>query len=57
MTGWAQVNGSRGEIDTLEKAERRVALDLAYIDTWSLWLDVKILFKTLAVIASGRDAY
>ncbi|MBM3514054.1 MAG: hypothetical protein FJX59_10095 [Alphaproteobacteria bacterium] len=57
LTGWAQVNGSRGEIDSLEKAERRVALDLAYIDSWLLWLDFKIMLMTIHVIFSGRDAY
>lgn len=57
ITGWAQVNGSRGEIDTLEKARRRIELDLAYIDNWSLFLDLRILGLTIAVILSGRNAY
>ena len=47
ITGWAQVNGSRGEVDTLEKARRRVALDLWYLDNWSLLLDMRILLRTL----------
>jgi len=47
ITGWAQVNGSRGEGDTLEKARRRVQLDLWYIENWSLLLDVRILLLTL----------
>ena len=47
ITGWAQVNGSRGEVDTLEKARRRVALDLWYLDNWSLMLDIRILLRTL----------
>ena len=42
ITGWAQVNGLRGEIDTLQKAHARVAHDIYYIDNWSLWLDLKI---------------
>ncbi|MGG5817697.1 exopolysaccharide biosynthesis polyprenyl glycosylphosphotransferase [Falsiroseomonas sp. HW251] len=46
ITGWAQVNGSRGEVDTLEKARRRVALDLWYIENWSLALDLRILLRT-----------
>jgi polysaccharide biosynthesis protein PslA len=50
ITGWAQVNGSRGEIDTLEKARARVRLDLHYIEHWSLWLDTKILFKTVCLL-------
>jgi exopolysaccharide biosynthesis polyprenyl glycosylphosphotransferase len=46
ITGWAQVNGSRGEVDTLAKADRRVSLDLWYISNWSLALDLKILVRT-----------
>jgi putative colanic acid biosynthesis UDP-glucose lipid carrier transferase len=57
MTGWAQVNGLRGEIDSLEKARRRVALDLHYIDRWSLWLDLKILLKTIVVMFGRENAY
>jgi exopolysaccharide biosynthesis polyprenyl glycosylphosphotransferase len=48
ITGWAQVNGSRGEVDTLEKARRRVELDLWYITNWSLILDIWIIFLTAA---------
>ncbi|MDT8263354.1 sugar transferase, partial [Roseomonas sp. DSM 102946] len=47
LTGWAQVNGSRGEVDTLDKAYRRVDLDLWYINNWSITLDLKIIFKTV----------
>lgn len=47
ITGWAQVNGYRGETDTLEKMEKRVACDLWYIDNWSLWLDLKIIGQTI----------
>jgi putative colanic acid biosysnthesis UDP-glucose lipid carrier transferase len=47
ITGWAQVNGFRGETDTLDKMVARVEHDLTYIRTWSPWLDVKILFLTL----------
>jgi|SRR5271166_6079252 len=46
ITGWAQVNGSRGEVRTLEVASRRLELDLQYIENWSLWLDIRILLKT-----------
>ncbi|MCB4825118.1 exopolysaccharide biosynthesis polyprenyl glycosylphosphotransferase [Roseicella aerolata] len=46
LTGWAQLNGSRGEVDTLEKARRRVELDLWYIENWSLALDLRILVRT-----------
>lgn len=50
ITGWAQVNGSRGEIDTLAKAHTRVQLDLYYINHWSVWLDVRILLKTASLL-------
>jgi Undecaprenyl-phosphate glucose phosphotransferase len=50
ITGLAQVNGSRGEVDTLCKARARVDLDLYYIEHWSPWLDLKILLKTMIVI-------
>jgi len=57
MTGWAQVHGLRGEIDTPEKARQRVTYDLWYIDNWSIWLDLKILFMTVRVILSRQNAY
>ena len=47
MTGWAQVNGYRGNTDTLEQMQKRVEFDLYYIDNWSLGLDLKILAMTL----------
>jgi Undecaprenyl-phosphate glucose phosphotransferase len=47
ITGWAQVNGLRGETDTDEKMLKRVQHDLHYIDNWSLWFDVKILILTV----------
>jgi exopolysaccharide biosynthesis polyprenyl glycosylphosphotransferase len=47
ITGWAQVNGSRGEVDTLLKASRRIRLDLWYISNWSPSLDLRILFLTV----------
>ena len=46
ITGWAQINGSRGEVDTFEKAKRRVDLDLWYIANWSLTLDLWIILRT-----------
>ncbi|HZU90372.1 MAG TPA: undecaprenyl-phosphate glucose phosphotransferase [Stellaceae bacterium] len=57
ITGWAQVNGLRGEVDTLRKAHARVAHDLYYIEHWSLWLDFKILLKTVCVVATRDNAY
>ena len=50
ITGWAQVNGWRGILDTEEKVKGRVACDLYYIDHWSVWLDVKILLRTPATM-------
>jgi Undecaprenyl-phosphate glucose phosphotransferase len=47
ITGWAQVNGLRGETDTLEKMQRRVEHDLYYIDNWSFLLDLKIILLTM----------
>lgn len=47
ITGWAQVNGWRGETDTLEKMQKRVEFDLYYIRNWSVWLDMKIVVLTL----------
>jgi putative colanic acid biosynthesis UDP-glucose lipid carrier transferase len=57
MTGWAQVNGLRGETDTPEKMRRRVLHDLYYIDNWSVWLDLKILFLTIFVGFVHKNAY
>jgi Undecaprenyl-phosphate glucose phosphotransferase len=57
ITGWAQVNGLRGEVDTLEKARARVAHDLYYIEHWSPWLDLKILLKTAGILGSAENAY
>jgi Undecaprenyl-phosphate glucose phosphotransferase len=57
ITGWAQVNGWRGETDTLEKMERRIRHDLYYIENWSLSLDLRILAKTLFVGWIHPNAY
>ncbi|MGI9472841.1 MAG: undecaprenyl-phosphate glucose phosphotransferase [Rubripirellula sp.] len=57
ITGLAQVNGCRGETETIEKMERRVEWDHRYIRCWSLWLDLKIMFKTLKVVFQQEQAY
>lgn len=57
ITGWAQVNGWRGETDTVEKIKERVKCDLYYIDNWSLWLDIKILLMTAYTVLKRENAY
>ncbi len=57
MTGWAQVNGLRGETDTVEKMEARIQYDLDYLRNWSLRLDLHILLKTFLVVIHDRQAY
>jgi Undecaprenyl-phosphate glucose phosphotransferase len=56
ITGWAQVNGLRGEIDTEEKLRRRIDFDLYYIDNWSLLFDLKILLYTVFSRSAYRNA-
>lgn len=57
ITGWAQVNGFRGETRRLEQMSKRIELDLWYINNWSLALDLQILFRTSFEIVWGRNAY
>lgn len=57
ITGWAQVNGWRGETDTLEKITKRIEHDLWYIQNWSLYLDARILLMTALNGFVGRNAY
>jgi putative colanic acid biosynthesis UDP-glucose lipid carrier transferase len=57
ITGWAQVCGARGETDTLEKMQKRVELDLWYINNWSIWLDFSIMIRTIFVVFSGENAH
>lgn len=57
ITGWAQVNGWRGETDTLDKMEKRVSYDLYYIENWSIWLDIKIMWMTFWKGFVNRQAY
>lgn len=57
LTGWAQVNGSRGETPTVDSMKQRVDLDTWYIGNWSFWLDVKIMLMTIRLVLTGRNAY
>ena len=57
ITGWAQVNGWRGETDTPEKMEKRVEYDLEYIENWSIWLDIRIIIVTLFTGFRSKNAY
>ena len=57
ITGWAQVNGFRGETDTLDKMKGRIDLDLDYLRNWSLRLDLYIIFKTIWVVLKRENAH
>ncbi|HHT5678569.1 TPA: undecaprenyl-phosphate glucose phosphotransferase [Raoultella planticola] len=57
ITGLAQINGWRGETDTLEKMEKRIEFDLIYIRGWSIWLDLKIIFLTVFKGFVNKSAY
>jgi len=57
MTGWAQVHGFRGELDTLDKLRNRVDYDLYHIYNWTLWLDVGIIFRTMMIVLHDSRAY
>jgi putative colanic acid biosynthesis UDP-glucose lipid carrier transferase len=57
ITGWAQVSGARGETDTLDKMQRRVELDLWYINNWSIWLDFSIMLRTVLVVFTAENAH
>src|SRR5690606_18291233 len=55
ITGWAQVNGLRGETATLDKMEARIQYDLDYLRNWSLWLDLWIILKTVKVVLTREN--
>jgi putative colanic acid biosynthesis UDP-glucose lipid carrier transferase len=58
ITGWAQVNGFRGETKTLEQMQKRVEHDIWYMENWSLWLDIRIMFLTVInAIRGEKNAY
>lgn len=57
ITGWAQVNGLRGETRTVERMHRRVQYDLDYLNHWSLGLDLKIIMKTALILLRDHNAF
>lgn len=57
ITGWAQINGMRGGIHSLEKAARGVELDMHYIENWSIWFDIRIMVRTLIIGMVGRNVF
>ena len=57
ITGWAQVNGLRGETATLDKMRERIEYDLSYLRNWSLQLDLQIVLKTILVVLRPQNAY
>ena len=57
ITGWAQINGWRGETGEIEKMEMRIKHDLYYINNWSLWFDLRIIFMTVFMMITGKNAY
>lgn len=57
ITGWAQINGWRGETDTVEKIQRRIEYDLYFIENWSIWFDLKIILLTPVAVLRTSNAY
>jgi len=57
ITGWAQINGWRGETDTLDKMQKRIEFDLDYIRRWSIWLDIEIVVKTFVHLLFPKNVY
>ncbi|MET0857060.1 MAG: exopolysaccharide biosynthesis polyprenyl glycosylphosphotransferase, partial [Telluria sp.] len=57
ITGWAQVNGLRGETATLDKMQARIQYDLDYLRSWSVWLDLWIILKTVKVVLARDNAH
>ena len=55
ITGWAQVTGFRGETKDLSEMEGRIKQDVWYIENWTFWLDLKIIFKTVANMVKGEE--
>jgi putative colanic acid biosynthesis UDP-glucose lipid carrier transferase len=56
-TGWAQICGYRGETDTIDKMEGRIKHDLFYLEHWSIWLDLKIIFLTPLATIQNKNVF
>jgi putative colanic acid biosynthesis UDP-glucose lipid carrier transferase len=57
ITGWAQVNGLRGEVKTPNDIRRRIEFDLHYVEKWSVLFDLRIMFRTLLIVFNSKTAY
>jgi putative colanic acid biosynthesis UDP-glucose lipid carrier transferase len=57
ITGWAQVNGLRGETDTVDKMRRRIEHDLYYLQNWSLLLDLQVVLRTVVLVFKDARAW
>jgi len=57
ITGWAQINGWRGETSNTEQMRKRVEFDLEYLQRWSLWFDIKIIYKTAMKEFTNKNVY
>lgn len=57
LTGWAQINGSRGPVNTHDEIRKRLSLDLFYIQNWSIWLDIQILLRTPRAVLRAEGAF
>ncbi len=57
ITGLAQVSGFRGETDTVEKMSGRIHFDIQYLNQWSIWLDIRILIRTVLLVLRDDKAY
>jgi putative colanic acid biosynthesis UDP-glucose lipid carrier transferase len=55
ITGWAQVNGSRGEVKEAFEMQNRVNFDIWYIENWTFWLDIQIIFQTVINLIKGDE--
>lgn len=57
LTGWAQINGSRGETPTTDSMAERVRLDIWYVENWSIWLDIRVIARTFTALLNVKHTY